>query len=193
MRPVRFIRDEHDCRTWALEQGLTMSREAFGDPHEPMAPRCPVCDGTEHTSGCELGEEMAKRRRCERELAEWREMALSQAGDAGLLARAMKAETENALLHEAMREEIDENLRLRELGGAMPDENITAMTERVIAERNALREQVAQLKLAEEGAAEAFGAVVQQKRDAQAKCQKLQGLLDACHKICGELARPSGI
>ena len=56
--------------------------------------------------------------------------------DPNLLARAMKAETENALLHAAMRDEIDEGLRLRELGGALPDENITAMTERVIAERD---------------------------------------------------------
>ena len=38
--------------------------------------------------------------------------------------------------------------RLRELGGALPDENITAMTERVIAERNALRKA---LRLAREG------------------------------------------
>jgi len=75
-----------------------MSREAWGDPPEPQAPRCPVCDGTEHTNDCELGEEMAKRQQCERELAEWRELALSQAGDAGLLARMVKAETESALL-----------------------------------------------------------------------------------------------
>ena len=39
-------------------------------------------------------------------------------------------------------------LRLRELGGALPDENITAMTERVIAERDALRKA---LRLAREG------------------------------------------
>ncbi len=87
-----------------------MSREAFGDPPEPMAPRCPVCDGTEHTNDCELGEEMAKRRQCERELAEWREMALSQAGDAGLVARMVKAETEATLLSvevDRLHEEID--------------------------------------------------------------------------------------
>lgn len=87
-----------------------MSREAWGDPPEPMAPRCPVCDGTEHTNDCELGEEMAKRQRCERELSEWREMALSQAGDAGLLARAMKAETEAAFLRgevDRLTEELD--------------------------------------------------------------------------------------
>jgi hypothetical protein len=57
-----------------------------------------VCDGAEHTNDCELGEEMAKRQQCERELAEWREMALSQAGDAGLLTRMVKAETEAAFL-----------------------------------------------------------------------------------------------
>lgn len=79
-----------------------MSREAWGDPPAPQAPRCPVCDGTEHTNDCELGEEMAKRRQCERELAEWREMALSQAGDAGLLTRMVKAETEAALLRAAL-------------------------------------------------------------------------------------------
>jgi len=116
-----------------------MSREAWGDPPEKEPRRCPVCDGTEHTNDCELGEEMAKRRQCERELAEWRELALSQASDAGIVARMVKAETEVALLHAAMRDEMDEGLRLRQLGGALPDENITAMTERVIAERDELR------------------------------------------------------
>ena len=62
-----------------------------------------------------------------------------------------------------------------------------------VAEVYRLRAEVDQLKLAEEGSEEAFGAVVQQKRDAEAQCKKLQGLLDACYKICGELARPSGI
>jgi hypothetical protein len=53
---------------------------------------------------------MAKRRQCERELAEWREMALSQAGDAGLVARMVKAETEATLLSvevDRLHEEID--------------------------------------------------------------------------------------
>lgn len=139
MRPVRFIRDEHDCRTWALEQGLTMSREAWGDPPDPEPQHCPVCDGTEHADGCELGKEAARRRKAEKDLNEWRELALSQVGDAGIVARMVKAETEVALLHAAMRDEMDEGLRLRELGGALPDENITAMTERVIAERDELR------------------------------------------------------
>ena len=30
MSPVRIIRDEHDCRTWALEQGLDMSAAIMG-------------------------------------------------------------------------------------------------------------------------------------------------------------------
>lgn len=42
----------------------------------------------------------------------------------------------------AIRDEMNEGLRLRELGGAGPDENITAFTERVICERDELRAQV---------------------------------------------------
>ena len=52
------------------------------------------------------------------------------------------------LLIEAMRDEMDEGLRLREMGGAAPDENITAMTERVIRERDALRVEVERLRAA---------------------------------------------
>ena len=40
----------------------------------------------------------------------------------------------NAGLIDSLRDEMDEGLRLRELGGALPDENITAMTERIIGE-----------------------------------------------------------
>ena len=40
---------------------------------------------------------------------------------------------------QALRDEMDAGLRLRELGGARPDENITEMTERVIRERDELR------------------------------------------------------
>ena len=46
-------------------------------------------------------------------------------------------------LMQTLRDEIDENLRLRELGGARSDENITAMTERLIRERDSLRAQLA--------------------------------------------------
>ena len=112
-----------------------MSREAFGDPPDPEPHGCPVCGGQEHVEGCELGREVARRIKAEKDLNEWRELALSQAGDAGIVARMVKAETEVSLLHAAMRDEMDEGLRLRELGGAMPDENITAMTERLIKER----------------------------------------------------------
>ena len=51
--------------------------------------------------------------------------------------------TERDGLMQTLRDEMDENLRLRELGGAGHDENITAMTERLIRERNALRSQLA--------------------------------------------------
>jgi hypothetical protein len=46
---------------------------------------------------------------------------------------------ERDMLMETLRDEMDENLRLRELGGAWPDENITAMTERLIRELEAHR------------------------------------------------------
>jgi hypothetical protein len=52
--------------------------------------------------------------------------------------RAIAAERDG--LMQTLRDEIDENLRLRELGGAMPDENITAMTERLIRERDQFRD-----------------------------------------------------
>jgi len=51
--------------------------------------------------------------------------------------RAIVAERDG--LMQTLRDEIDENLRLRELGGALPDENITAMTERIIRERGQFR------------------------------------------------------
>jgi len=47
-------------------------------------------------------------------------------------------------LIDSLREEMDEGLRLRELGGALPDENITAMTERIIGERAAQAAQIAE-------------------------------------------------
>jgi len=47
---------------------------------------------------------------------------------------------ERDALMQTLRDEIGENLRLRELGGALPDENITAMTERLIRERDQFRD-----------------------------------------------------
>ena len=46
----------------------------------------------------------------------------------------------------SLREEMDEGLRLRELGGALPDVNITAMTERLIGERAALAAELSALR-----------------------------------------------
>ena len=42
-------------------------------------------------------------------------------------------------------------------------------------------QEIEQLKLAEEGAKEAFGHVVQQKRDLEAECKRLRRLLDGAH------------
>lgn len=48
-------------------------------------------------------------------------------------------------------------------------------------ERDRLREEVEQLKLAEEGAKEAFGHVVQDKRKLEAECTRLRGLLKSAY------------
>lgn len=55
----------------------------------------------------------------------------------------------------------------------------------------ALEGRVRELELAEEGAREAFGQVVQQKHDAQAECQRLSTLLAAAHTQIHALARGS--
>lgn len=62
-------------------------------------------------------------------------------------------------LMQTVRDEIDENLRLRELGGALPDENITAMTERVIRELEAQRIYASVLCKAVDAATDFAGAV----------------------------------
>lgn len=73
---------------------------------------------------------------------------LAQIGDDDsdrAIAAVHAAADERDNLIDAMREEIDEGLRLRELGGALPGENITAMTERVIKERDDLRARLAEM------------------------------------------------
>lgn len=52
---------------------------------------------------------------------------------------------------------------------------------RLTAQREQLRAEVEQLRLAEEGAAQAFGDVVQQKRDLEAEVKRLQSLLDGAY------------
>lgn len=49
-------------------------------------------------------------------------------------------------------------------------------------------ERVRQLELAEEGAKEAFGTLVQQKRDLEKECARLRGLLDGTHQMIREYA-----
>lgn len=67
-----------------------------------------------------------------------------------VLSEWQKLVAERDALMSLIRDEIDENTRLRVLGGAAADENITAMMERVIAERDALardaRELLAQMR-----------------------------------------------
>ena len=58
-------------------------------------------------------------------------------------------ESERALVA-VLRDEMDEGLRLRELGGARPDEGITAMTERIVAENAQLRAEHERLASAAE-------------------------------------------
>lgn len=49
------------------------------------------------------------------------------------------------------------------------------------AELAKLRERIRELELAEEGAQEAFAAVVQQKQQLEAECTRLRGLLDGAY------------
>lgn len=50
------------------------------------------------------------------------------------------------------------------------------------AELAKLRERIRELELAEEGAQEAFAAVVEQKRQLEAECTRLRGLLDVAYE-----------
>lgn len=79
--------------------------------------------------------------------------------------------------------------RLEALEGMLKDAQLEAHAGReaiatLASERAAnalLTERVQMLEFAEEGAKEAFGAVVQDKRDAQAECNRLRKLLDDAH------------
>ena len=65
---------------------------------------------------------------------------------AGLFWRAVveleRLTAERDAFKQSLYAEMDENLRLRELGGAKPDEYITDMIERLIRERDALRAEL---------------------------------------------------
>lgn len=64
--------------------------------------------------------------------------------DAAVLLRSQAAEIE--ALKQTLYDELDANLRLRELGGAKPDEPMTTFLERVFAEREALRADAERLE-----------------------------------------------
>ena len=53
-------------------------------------------------------------------------------------------------------------------------------------------DEIEQLRLAEEGAAEAFAHVVQQKRDLEAECRRLRALLASAHEIIRRAAKTPG-
>ena len=74
----------------------------------------------------------------------------------------------------SLREEMDEGLRLRELGGALPDENITAMTERLIGERAALAAELSALRADAERLTTALNKIAEhQNSDWPDRCQAL--------------------
>lgn len=77
-------------------------------------------------------------RAADNEITELRDQAERDASRSEL----ERVQAENHSLIDAMRDEIDEGMRLRDLGGARPNEGITAMTERVIRERDQLRTMV---------------------------------------------------
>lgn len=52
--------------------------------------------------------------------------------------------------------------------------------------------QIEQLRLAEEGAAEAFGVVVRDKRNLEAEVKRLQALLDGAHATIRSMSARGG-
>ena len=95
-----------------------------------------------------------------------------------LIARVAALEAERDVLKATLHDELDENLRLRALGGARPDEGMTAYIERVIAERDALSVRVTRMEAERE-------ALFAAKRDAQAE---RDALLTACRRAVLALA-----
>ena len=53
-----------------------------------------------------------------------------------------------------------------------------------------LRRRVRELELAEEGAKEAFGVIVQEKHDLAAECLRLRALLESAHAIIRRSSAP---
>ena len=63
-----------------------------------------------------------------------------------LLGELSDLRAERDALKQTLHDELDENLRLREMGKAQEDEGMTAFLERVIAERDALRKALMRVK-----------------------------------------------
>jgi hypothetical protein len=64
-------------------------------------------------------------------------MAMHEAAD-----EIKRLRAERDALKQTLHDELDGNLRLRELGGALPSEPMTVFLERVIAERDALKAKI---------------------------------------------------
>ena len=79
---------------------------------------------------------------------------------------------QNEALKQTLHDELDGNLRLRELGGARQDETMTAFLERVFAQRDALLEALkAFVSTYGDGDITRWMAVRDQARDAIAKVE----------------------
>lgn len=89
-----------------------MSREAWGDPPDPEPQHCPLCGGTEHVEGCELGMEAARRAAAETEA---RTLRCRYAVVSGWIVEALK------VLDTIDPDDLDESERLMTLikGGEM--------------------------------------------------------------------------
>lgn len=70
----------------------------------------------------------------------------------------------------------------------MSDQDLRCVIADLTAECKVLRQQVASLVAAEEGAKEAFGVVVQENHDAQAECGRLRDLLTSAHAQIRKMA-----
>lgn len=89
---------------------------------------------------------------------------------------------ERDALKQTLHDELDGNLRLRDIGGARPEEPMTTFLERVFAERDALADK---LKAAEESDAESLRLY----RSARARADALAARVEVLTDLAREAAR----
>jgi hypothetical protein len=73
----------------------------------------------------------------------------------------------------------------------MSEQDLRCVIADLTEECKGLRQQVANLEAAEEGAKEAFGVVVQDKRDLEAEVKRLQALLNGAYASIRKYAKAS--